>query len=193
MASETAEVTGSPAAGTVPPPEASPDDIEKQIHASQQALASKVGQLEQQTLGGLRDTIGMVNETVSTVQSVVNDPLGAVQSAVSAPIEQAAHGVASTVSNLVKGFDPTDMVRDRPLEAVGAATLAGVVAGLLLFGKPRLAPGGAPGLMQHLTDGITTEVVRVGKELLGSVSKSILERAKSSLTGKFDGMKNYTV
>jgi len=195
MAGETLEVTDAPAAGSVPPPEASPDEIEQQLHVTQRAIADKIGQLEQSALGGIRDTIGMVNDTVSSVQSVVSDPLGAVQAAVSAPIENAAHEVTSTVTNLVHEFDPTAMVRDRPLECVGAATLAGVVAGMVLFARPKpTLPGTAPGLFQTLTTAATDEIMKVGRELIGSVSRSIIERAKTAVqSGSLAKLKGYTV
>lgn len=192
MAIQTTEVTDSPAGGTIPPPEASPDEIEQQIHASQQALASKLGLLEENTLGSVRETIGAVNDAVSSVQSVVSDPLGAVQSAVTAPIENMTQGVTDTVSHLVKEFDPSAMVRDRPLVAVGTATLAGVVTGLILFGRPKVVvPGGRPGLFDTLTDSLTSEVVKVGRELIGTLSRSIVDRAKTAVSS--GALRNYSV
>lgn len=191
MAGETLEVTTPPPADESTAPaaeqEQTPEQIEEQLRVTQQALAGKLGVLEEQTLGSIRETIGAVNDTVSTVQSVVSNPMeavqGAVQTAVLDPIEDVTNEVTASVSGLVREFDPSGMVRERPLTSVGVAVLGGVVTGLILFGRPRVSASaaGRPGVFQALTDTVSGEVAKFGRELIGTLSRSMIERAKSAV------------
>jgi len=172
-----------PTDATAPPPaEETPEEIEARMHRTQQAIAGKLDVLEQQTLGTIRDTIGAVTETVNTVQNVVSDPVGAVQSAVMNPIESVASGMKESMGNMIRGFDPSDTIRQRPLECVGVAVAVGVGVGLILFGRPKPAVvNRPPTLFQTLLSGIGDEVKMMGKEVLGSVSRSVMERVKSAV------------
>jgi hypothetical protein len=182
MASETLEVTTPPA--DAPPAEETPEEIEARLARTQEALAGKLDVLEQQTLGTIRDTIGAVTDTVNTVQNVVADPVGTVQAAVLNPIETVADGLKDGVVNMLGGFDPTDAIRQRPFESVGVAVAVGVGLGLVLFGRPKPASvsSGPPTLFQQLLSGIGAEITAMGKEVLGTVSHSVMERVKSAVT-----------
>lgn len=196
MAGETLEVTPPPSADT-PIAEQTPEEIEEQLKVTQQALAGKLEVLEEQTLGSIRETVGAVNDAVSTVQSVVANPLeavqGAVQSAVISPIENVTQEVTATVGNLVREFDPSAMVRERPLESVGVAVLSGVVAGLSLFGRPTASAAGKPGVFSGLTDALTGELAKLGRELIGTLSRSVVEKAKSAIQSAGTPGKGYSV
>jgi len=184
MASETLEVT-TPAptdAPVTPPAEETPEEIEARMHRTQQALAGKLDVLEQQTFGSIRDTIGAVTDTMNSVQNVVSDPVGTVQAAVMNPIESVASGMQESMSNMIRGFDPSDTIRQRPLESVGVAVAVGVGVGMILFGRVKpAATNGPPTLFQTLLSGISDEVKAVGKEMLGTVSRSVMERVKSAV------------
>ena len=186
MASETLEVTTPvPAdAPASPPVEETPEEIEARVHRTQQALAGKLDVLEQQTFGTIRDTLGAVTDTVNTVQNAVADPVGTVQAAVMTPIETVATGMKDGVARMLGGFDPTDFVRQRPFESVGVAVAAGLGLGLVLFSRPKPAavPSGPPTLFQTLLSGIGAEITAMGKEVLGTVSQSVMERVKSAVT-----------
>lgn len=185
MASETLEVTTPPQSDSpaTPPVEETPEEIEARVHRTQQALAGKLDVLEQQTLGTIRDTIGAVTDTVNTVQNVVADPVGTVQAAVMNPIESVASELKSSVGGMIHGIDPTEIVRQRPFESVGVAVAAGIGLGLILFGRPKpAAPNSPPTLFQTLMSGISAEVAAMGKEVLGTVSQSLMERVKSAVT-----------
>lgn len=198
MAGETLEVTAPPPAGTptTPAAEQTPDQIEEQLRVTQQSLAGKLGVLEEQTLGSVRETIGAVNDAVSSVQSVVSNPMGAVQDAVQSavmnPIENVTHEVTASVTSMVRGFDPSAIVRQRPLESVGVAVAGGVVAGLILFGRPA-SVGGRPGVFAGLTDMLRGEVGRIGRELIGTLSRSVVERAKAAVHSVGENGKGYSV
>lgn len=187
MAGETLEVTNPPSAADAPdgPPaaeqEQTPEEIEQQLKVTQQALAGKLGVLEEQTLGNIRETVGAVNDAVSSVQSVVSDPMGVVQSAVMEPIENVTQEVTTSVSNLVRDFDPSSIVRERPLESVGVAVLGGVVAGMILFGRSSTPAGGKPGVLSGLSTVLSGEVAKLGRELIGTLSRSMVERAKTAI------------
>jgi len=175
-------------APAVPPAEETPEEIEARMHRTQQALAGKLDVLEQQTLGSIRDTIGAVTDTVNTVQNVVADPVGTVQAAVMNPIESVANGLKSSMGDMIHGIDPSEIVRQRPFESVGVAVAVGVGVGLILFGRPKpaaAATNGPPTLFQTLMSGISAEVGAMGKELLGSVSQSVMERVKSAVAQPF--------
>lgn len=196
MAGETLEVIDPPSA-EVPPAEQTPEEIEEQLKVTQQALAGKLGVLEEQTLGSIRETVGAVSDAVSTVQSVVANPLeavqGAVQSAVISPIENVTQEVTASVSNLVREFDPAAVVREHPLESVGAAVLGGVVVGLILFGRPSASAAGKTGVFSCLTDALSGEVAKLGRELVGTLSRAVVERAKSAIHSVGSPGKGYTV
>jgi len=189
MVSETLEVTApAPTEAPAPPPaDETPEEIEARMHRTQQAIAGKLDVLEQQTLGSIRDTIGAVTETVNTVQNVVSDPVGAVQAAVMNPIESVANGMTEGVGNMIRQFDPSDTIRQRPLECVGVAVAVGVGVGLILFGRPKPSAATAaavnhpPTLFQTLMSGMGDELKAMGKELLGTVSQSVMERVKSAV------------
>lgn len=184
MASETLEVTAPPQTDApAPPAEETPEEIEARMHRTQQALAGKLDVLEQQTFGTIRDTIGAVTDTVNTVQNVVADPVGTVQAAVMNPIESVANGLKSSMGDMIHGIDPSEIVRQRPFESVGVAVAVGVGVGLILFGRPKPAvANGPPTLFQTLLSGIGDEVKAVGKEVLGTVSQSLMERVKAAVT-----------
>jgi len=189
MASETLEVTTpAPTDAAAPPPaEETPEEIEARMHRTQQALAGKLDVLEQQTFGSIRDTIGAVADTMNTVQNVVADPIGTVQAAVMNPIESVASGMTESMGNMIRGFDASDTIRQRPLESVGVAVAVGVGAGLILFGRPKpgavaaAAVNRSPTLFETLMSGMGDELKAMGKELLGTVSQSVMERVKSAV------------
>jgi hypothetical protein len=204
MAGETLEVTNPPSAeapaespAEAQAAEQTPEEIEEQLRVTQQALAGKLGVLEEQTLGSIRETVGAVNDAVSTVQSVVANPMeavqGAVQTAVLDPIENVTEEVTTTVGNLVREFDPSAVVRERPLESVGAAVLGGVVVGLILFGRPSASAAAKPGLLSGLTTTLSGEVAKFGRELIGTLSRSMVERAKSAIQASGRTRNGYSV
>ncbi len=197
MALETLEVIDAPPAVEPEAPKApqTTDEIERELLATQQSLANKIGILEERTVGSIRETIGAVNDTVSSVQSVVTDPLGAMQSAISNPIESVKEGVTSTVSKLFHEFDPSALVKQHPLASMGVAVLGGFAASLLLFRNrtaPQQAraftstPGGAsetqePNLFQSLLGTLGAEAMKVGRQVVEEASKSIVDKAKTAM------------
>jgi ElaB/YqjD/DUF883 family membrane-anchored ribosome-binding protein len=169
---------------TAPPVEESADEIEARLRRTQEAMAGKLDVLEEQTLGSIRTTIGAVSDTVSTVQAVVADPMAAMKAAVSNPIGQITDGVKSTVADVARGFDPSDLIRKHPLEAVGVAVAGGVVLSMLLNSRTSAGKGGGgtSGLLGTLTSSFQGELMALGKQLFSTVSQTVLERVKTAVT-----------
>ena len=198
MARETLEVTelppevspAPPAAPAPPPVEESADEIEARLRRTQEAMAGKLDVLEEQTLGSIRTTIGAVSDTVSTVQAAVADPMAAMKAAIGNPIEQITEGVKSTVTDMARGFDPTELIRRHPLEAVGVAVAGGVALSMLLNGRPSAGgngSSGSSGLLHMLTSSFQGELMALGKQLFATVSQTVLERVKTAVATPPDG------
>jgi len=174
-----------------PPPADTPDDIEARLLQRQQALAGKLDVLEQQTLGSIRDTIGTVTDTVNTVQAVVSDPVGAMQSAVMNPLGNIANGVTHQVTDMLEKMDPSAIIRRHPWESVGVAVAGGVVLSMVLTSRPAAGAGGTgsaggslmSGLFQTLTSSFRDEISTLGKQLFDTVSRSLVERVQSAVSG----------
>ena len=191
MANDTAEVIDLPI-GTVPSlgSDAAPEDIERELQVTQANLAGKLGLLEERTLGSIRDTLGSVNDTATTVQSFINDPVGTVQAAAAAPLQSVQREIQNTVDNIVRQLNPRVFVRKNPVSSVSAAVMGGLVTGLMLFRGSRPQQTGTmqataghstPGFLDSLMDQIGAEIGKVSRELIGTASQSIMEGARTVL------------
>ncbi len=193
MARETLEVTELPPEASPAPPapappavEESTDDIEARLRRTQEAMAGKLDVLEEQTLGSIRTTIGAVSDTVSTVQAAVADPMAAMKAAIGNPIEQITQGVKSTVTDMVRGFDPSALIRKHPFEAIGVAVAGGVALSMILSARPPVGGGsngsnGTSGLLHTLTSSFQGELMALGKQLFATVSQTVLERVRTAV------------
>ncbi len=189
MARETLEVTELPPEAPPAPPvpltpavEESADEIEARLRRTQEAMAGKLDVLEEQTLGSIRTTIGAVSDTVNTVQAAVADPMAAMKAAIGNPIEQITQGVKSTVTDMARGFDPSDLIRKHPFEAVGVAVAGGVALSMLLNTKPSAGgSNGSSGLLHMLTSSFQGELMALGKQLFAAVSQSVVERVRTAV------------
>lgn len=138
--------------GVTYPPDAdkTPEQIEREMHRTRDALTEKVAALESQVLGTIQNATDTVSETVQSVKSVVESVIAA-PSAVGDTVKQTMSSVGDslmhTVRDTIGSFSVSGCVRGNPLASLGASTAAGFLAGYFLLGgrssRPLMARGAA--------------------------------------------------
>lgn len=106
----------------------SPQVIEQQMEETRQSLSEKVSLLENQVVDTVKNTTQAVQDTVESVKSAVQETVSAVKDTVQ-------DSVATVTENVKDTFDVKQQIERNPLTVVGAAALAGLVTGLLVFRK----------------------------------------------------------
>lgn len=121
-------------ADQVNPPEKSPEEIEREMHATRESLTEKVAALENQVVGTVQTAADTLNGTVEAVKSLVTHA----PETVSETVRQAS----AAVSDAFKGtLDISEHVRANPWAAVGLSAVLGGVVGAML--APRRGAGGS--------------------------------------------------
>ena len=200
MASNTTEMMDLPT--QVPPTVAeneSPEELERKLHETQAIMASKIGLVEDRTLGSVRDTLGSVNDTANTVQGFINDPMAAVQSIIGVPFKQIQDDLKDSLVKFKDDLDPGPMVRKHPLASLGVAALSGFITGWVFLRSPSNtathiqgiagtpANSQEPGLFDDLIQQLGSEVKKVSKELIQSTSQTLIDQVRSALGQKTTG------
>lgn len=130
---------------TAPPADKSPEQIEREMHQTREALTEKVAALETQVVGTVQTAADTFTGTVESVKSLFNTAPGAV----SDTVKQAASAMSEKMKEV---FDVSAHVRERPWSSVGVSALLGCVTGWLLARRESLGystsvvPPAAPGL-----------------------------------------------
>jgi ElaB/YqjD/DUF883 family membrane-anchored ribosome-binding protein len=101
-----------------------PEEIEREMHQTREALTEKVAALETQVVGTVQTAADTLTDTVEAVKSFVSSA----PEAVSDTVKQAAAAVSETVKDT---FDITGHVRRHPWAAVGISALLGSIVGCL--------------------------------------------------------------
>ncbi|HJZ59900.1 MAG TPA: hypothetical protein VKE74_33470 [Gemmataceae bacterium] len=113
-------------------PEKSPDEIEREMTQTREAITEKVAALETQVIG----TVQAVTGTVESVKEAIT--------AAPTAVKETVKGTVQAVKETVGSFSVTECVQTYPWAAVGTTAAAGFVAGYLLGGgrhlRSRMAP-----------------------------------------------------
>jgi ElaB/YqjD/DUF883 family membrane-anchored ribosome-binding protein len=116
----------------------SPDEIRQEIDQKRNDAAEKIDQLQSQVQGTTTQMREQVQGTAEQVQETVQQVRQQVQGTVQDTVD--------TVKHSVEHFDLQQQVRQRPLVAVGAAFVGGIVLG-------KLTGGGHDDRGRHYGDG----------------------------------------
>ncbi|HEY1186858.1 MAG TPA: DUF883 C-terminal domain-containing protein [Gemmata sp.] len=112
------------------PPEKSPEEIEREMHATREALTEKVTALENQVVGTVQTAADTFTHTVEAVKSFVAQA----PETVNETVKQAS----AAVNEAFKGtFDISRHVRENPWAAVGISALLGGIVGALTASRRR--------------------------------------------------------
>jgi len=170
--------------------EKTPEQIEREMLETREALTEKVAALENQVVDTVQSAADTINDTVQAVRSFVT----------SAPetVSETVKRTAAAVGDAVKEtFDITGHVRRYPWAAVGVSTMLGCAVGWLTARRSSL---GAPeGYVPAMAGAATESRVSVGyeprveetprepsepgvfDELLGMVGTKVKDLARTAL------------
>ncbi|MDY3562770.1 DUF883 C-terminal domain-containing protein [Gemmata sp. JC673] len=115
-------------------PEKTPEEIEREMLQTREALTEKVAALENQVVGTVQTAADTLTGTVEAVKSLVNH----------APekVTETVRQASAAMSDALKGtFDISSHVREHPWVAVGLSALVGGIVGAMI--APRRGAGGS--------------------------------------------------
>lgn len=111
-----------------------PDQIEREMQETRNAITEKVAALETQVLGTVQNAADTLTGTVDAVKAFVENAPDTVK-----------QSVESATASLRETFDISAKVRDNPWAAVGVAAAAGALVGWLTAGgKSAPEPSATP-------------------------------------------------
>jgi len=162
----------------------SPDQIERDMAQTRDALTEKVALLENQVLGNIQSVTDGVSEAVDAVKEAVT----AAPTAVSDTVKQTVEAVKDSV----RSIDVTGCIRDNPGAALGTSVLGGFLFGMMLGGgrsrrsvpaapftpQPVAAESGGwhlPGFVDDLFGMVGRELKQVAETALASAMASLKE------------------
>ncbi len=111
-------------ADQITPVEKTPEEIEREMHQTREALTEKVAALETQVVGTVQTAADTITGTVEAVKSLVSSA----PETVTDTVKQATAAVSDAVKDT---FDITGHVRRHPWAAVGTSALLGGLVGYL--------------------------------------------------------------
>ncbi|QEL13631.1 DUF3618 domain-containing protein [Limnoglobus roseus] len=199
------------------PPERTPEEIEREMAQTREAISEKVAALETQVMSTVQTAADTISGTVEAVKEMVTTGPGAISDTVKESL--------TSVGDAVKEqLDFSKKIRDNPWESVLAATAAGVIAGLFAFGRrppsataemtpaaQRFAdpvpssppPPREPGLLDGVWNHIRQELTQLAEEAWKTASESLRENihtevpnlikttVESGTTGVVNRLKNH--
>ncbi len=168
-----------------PASEKTPEQIERDMSQTREALTEKVSALENQVVGTVQTAADTFSGTVEAVRSLVSNA----PETVTETVKQAT----AAVGDAFKGtFDISARVRENPLAAVGlAALLGGIIGAMTGSRRPSFAPLAnasppapaasptpaapprAPGVMDEFMGLITGKLKELAEVAIESVSASV--------------------
>jgi ElaB/YqjD/DUF883 family membrane-anchored ribosome-binding protein len=167
-------------------PTETPEVIEQQIAATQESLNSKIVELEDRTvgtvreaIGGVTDALGSVTGTIGSVTDTVNQIRGM------ANVET----ITEVVQNTIKAIPIKETVRSQPWASVGGAVLVGFITGVFAFRGPRPAspagkavagvppkPSPLDGLFDTLSERLGGELRKTTDQVMAAVGNKVSEQ-----------------
>lgn len=119
--------------------EKSPEQIEREMLDTRDALTEKVAALESQVMGTIQTATNTVTDTVQAVRDAVTSA----PTAVSDTVKQTVTAMKDSVRDMVGSFSVSGCVESNPWAALGTTTAAGFLAGYFFGGRRSRVP--APG------------------------------------------------
>lgn len=176
-----------------PPPngEKTPEQIEREMLQTREALTEKVAALETQVVGTVQSAADTLTGTVEAVKELVT----AAPSAVTDTVKQAASAVSETMK---KTLDISGHVREHPWASVGVSAGLGFLTGLLVFrertgtaaspppSSPAYRPAagsppGEPGVFDQLIGMIGRKVREVAENLIDSATAAVNQNVREGV------------
>ncbi len=169
------------------PAERTPEEIEREMAQTRDALSDKVAALESQVMGTVQTAADTITNTVAAVKDIVATGPGALSDTVK-------DSLTSVGEVMKEQLDFTKKIRENPWETVLAATAAGFVVGLIAFGRrapsataemtsaaQRFAdpvpssspPPREPGLLDGVWTHIRQELTQLAEEAWKTASQSL--------------------
>lgn len=118
-------------------PNATPEQIEREMIETRDSLTEKVSLLESQMMGNIQSVttaVDSVKGAVSDTVQAVKDAVSSAPSAMNDTVKQTVAAVKDTVRETIASVDVSDYVRRNPWAAVGASAAVGFVASFILSG-----------------------------------------------------------
>ncbi len=169
------------------PPVRKPEEIERDMAHTREAITEKVVALENQVLGTVKTAADTITDTVEKVKSLVTEGPGAITDTVK-------NSVAAVTDVVKEQFDVSRKIRENPWASVLGATAAGFVTGLLVGGRrsestvptatnqvpftppqsytPAAAPR-EPGILDNLWAKVRTELQQLAEETFNTATASL--------------------
>lgn len=175
--------------------EKTPEDIEREMLQTREALTEKVAALETQVVGTVQTAADTFTGTVESVKSLLSNA----PEAVSDTVKQATAAVSDAVKDT---FDITGHVRRHPWAAVGVSALIGSIVGCLTArsrgdfsalaatspsvpSTPQASANrptdGKPGVIDELMDMLGDKAKEMARTALESVSSAIKQNIESGV------------
>jgi ElaB/YqjD/DUF883 family membrane-anchored ribosome-binding protein len=174
-------------------PEKTPEEIEREMLQTREAITEKVVALEHQVVGTVQTAADTITGTVEAVKSLVSSA----PEAVSETVKQATAAVSESVKDT---FDITGHVRRNPWTVVGvSAFLGGLVGYLTARSRPDFgtmaaasppappsyaastAPAGKPGVIDEFMDMLGDKAKEMARTALESVSAAIKQNIETGV------------
>lgn len=166
--------------------EKTPEQIQREMTETREALTEKVAALENQVVGTVQTAADTLTGTVESVKSLITTA----PSAVGDTVKQAAAAVSESVKNTL---DIRGHVREHPWAAVGVSALAGCITGWLVSSltegvaasatRSAAIPAAAytPPAAARSTPGVFDELLSMLGRKLREVAENVVESASSAV------------
>jgi len=134
-----------PTPGVTNPADKSPDQIEREMGYTREAITEKVSLLESQVLGTVEAVTGTVKEVKEAITAAPTAVSDTVKQTVEA-VKDTVRGTVDSVKDTIRSFRVTECIQNNPWAAVGTSAAGGFLAGFFLLGggstrRPIMARG----------------------------------------------------
>jgi len=148
--------------------EKSPEQIQREMTQTREALTEKVAALESQVVGTVQTAADTLTGTVESVKSLITTAPGAV----SDTVKQAAAAVSETMK---KTFDISGHVREHPWGAMGISALCGCITGWLISSVREAVTAPAPPATAYAPPSAASSTHGVFDELFSMLGRKVRE------------------
>lgn len=178
-------------------PEKSPDEIERDMASTRDAITEKVSLLENH----VKDTLQTVTGTVEAVKEAVTTAPSTVSDTVKNTVEAVKDTVKDTVRDTIQSIDVPGCIQRNPWAALGTSALGGFLTGYFLLGGGRSRPimargedepasGGWPGTAGRETvSAPRSHTPGMFDELFGTVRRELRQMAEMALASATAALK----